>query len=31
VVHRTREAVEFPILSAGGARVSLDDVVLEQR
>jgi len=30
-IDRTREAVELPIVSAGGARVSLDDVVLEQR
>jgi hypothetical protein len=31
VIDRTRETVEFPIVSAGGARVSLDDVVLERR
>ena len=31
VLDRARDTVEFPILSADGARVSLDDVVLEQR
>lgn len=30
-IDRTRETVEFPIQSAGGARVSLDDLVIEQR
>jgi hypothetical protein len=28
---RTREVVEFPVSSTGGARVTLDDVVLEKR
>jgi hypothetical protein len=28
---RARDSVEFPIWSAGGARVALDDVVLERR
>lgn len=30
-VDRTREAIEFPIVSAGRARVALDEVVLERR
>lgn len=31
VLDRTREALEFPILSAGGARVALDELVIERR
>jgi len=31
VTERTRETVEFPILSADGARVALDELVIERR